>query len=77
MLPGYVDKVTGDLVKETLESIHLEGREDSIESLPKFESYPELNNILGTEDNVEIVLKKSLEIWCFNFDFEIDFLTSD
>ena len=57
MLPGDVDSKTGDLVKETLKSKHLEGLDVSVENLPEFESCPEMIDIVVTEDNVEKVAK--------------------
>ena len=46
MLPGNVDGKTGDIVKETLELKHLEGRNALVETLPDFESCHELINIV-------------------------------
>ena len=58
MLPGDVDSKTGDLVKETLKSKHLEGLDVSVENLPEFESCPEIIDIVVTEENVEKKTKK-------------------
>ena len=58
MLPGDVDEKTGDLVKEILESNHLEGWDVKVESLPEFKSCPEMIDIVVTEDNMKKVAKK-------------------
>ena len=57
MLPGDVDLKTGDLVNETLESKHPEGRDLSVEKLFEFESCPEMIDIIVTKENVEMVAK--------------------
>ena len=45
LMPGDVDKKTGGLVSETLESKHPVGRDVKISSLPIFESCSELTKI--------------------------------
>ena len=55
ILPGNVDEKTGDIVKETLELKHLEGRDALVESLPDFESCHKLINIVVRDNNVEMV----------------------
>ena len=57
LMPGDVDSKTGDLVSETLKAKHPDGRDVNVESVPTFDSCPDLIDIQVTDDAVEEVAK--------------------
>ena len=56
-MPGDIDSKTGDLVSKTLMSKHPDGRDVNVESIPIFNSCPDLIDVQVMDDAVEEIAK--------------------